>query len=381
MFASPNLARFWQNACNPCNFGLLMAIRLALAVLLVQLSAIAQTQPATRGAKAFVLEASGDAFVPWGFNYDRDARFRLIEDYWEDEWATVESDFREMKALGANVVRVHLQFGAFLEAPGKANEKALAQLVKLTKLAEENSLYLDVTGLGCYRKADVPAWYDAMSEQDRWNQQQAFWEAVAETCSKSPAIFAYDLMNEPVVPQKKVDGWLDPHELGGLSYVQYITKDVAGRKREEVARAWVKQMVGAIRKHDAGRLITLGMLPTVDAGFMPRDMAKELSYLSVHIYPEKGKVGDSINVLRQFAVGKPVVIEEIFPLRADTNEVGEFIKESKPYANGWMGFYWGKTPDELRQSNEMSDALMLGWLELFQKLRSEMLATTRPAGG
>jgi len=29
-------------------------------------------------------------------------------DYWEDEWATVEKDFHEMRRPGANVVRVHL---------------------------------------------------------------------------------------------------------------------------------------------------------------------------------------------------------------------------------------------------------------------------------
>ena len=31
-----------------------------------------------------------------------------------------------------------------------------------------------------------------------------------------------------------------------------------------------------------------------------------------------------------------------------------------------MGFYWGKTPAECRASNELADALTLGWLELFQ---------------
>ncbi|MCA9051446.1 MAG: hypothetical protein KDA89_22060, partial [Planctomycetaceae bacterium] len=58
----------------------------------------------------FVLAESGRAFVPWGFNYDHDADGRLLEDYWEEHWAEVESAFREMKALGATVTRIHLQF-------------------------------------------------------------------------------------------------------------------------------------------------------------------------------------------------------------------------------------------------------------------------------
>jgi hypothetical protein len=30
-------------------------------------------------------------------------------------------------------------------------------------------------------------------------------------------------------------------------------------------------------------------------------------------------------------------------------------------------FYWGKPPEELRRSKTISDALTLGWLELFEK--------------
>src|SRR4051812_47650957 len=51
----------------------------------------------------FVGAGSGKRFVVWGLNYDRDDDGRLLEDYWENEWATVAEDFQEMKALGANV--------------------------------------------------------------------------------------------------------------------------------------------------------------------------------------------------------------------------------------------------------------------------------------
>jgi hypothetical protein len=36
-----------------------------------------------------------------GFNYDHDDKGRLIEDYWEDEWPTVEKHFGQAKQLGA----------------------------------------------------------------------------------------------------------------------------------------------------------------------------------------------------------------------------------------------------------------------------------------
>jgi hypothetical protein len=40
---------------------------------------------------------------------------------------------------------------------------------------------------------------------------------------------------------------------------------------------------------------------------------------------------------------------------------------SKKHAAGWLRFYWGKPPDELRRSKTIPDALTLGWLELFER--------------
>jgi hypothetical protein len=105
--------------------------------------------------KGFILVPSGRPFVPWGFNYDHDDKGRLIEDYWDDEWPTVEAHFGQMKKLGANVVRVHLQLGKFMDAPDKPNGKALDRLGKLLALAERLRLYLDLTGLGCTQYLQV----------------------------------------------------------------------------------------------------------------------------------------------------------------------------------------------------------------------------------
>src|SRR5437899_668248 len=130
-------------------------------------------------SSGFVAGPAARPFTPWGFNYDHDAKGRLIEDYWHDDWSMVEAHFAQMKQLGANVVRVHLQLGKFMTAADRPNEKQLARLAKLIQLAESTGLYLDVTGLGCYHKKDVPAWYDALGEQERWDVQARFWEAVA----------------------------------------------------------------------------------------------------------------------------------------------------------------------------------------------------------
>ena len=209
------------------------------------------SDPAGRSGPAILPGRVGGRFVPWGFNYDHDENGRLLEDYWEAEWPKVVADFREMKDLGANVVRVHLQLGKFMNGPAEPNPRSLDRLAKLLALAEQTGLYLDLTGLGCYRKTDVPAWYDALDEPARWAVQARFWEAVATRCAGSPAVFCYDLMNEPVVPggRREPGEWLGP-PFGEFHYVQFITLEQKGRPRPEIARAWVETLVKAIRRVD-----------------------------------------------------------------------------------------------------------------------------------
>ena len=62
-----------------------------------------------------------------------------------------------------------------------------------------------------------------------------------------------------------------------------------------------------------------------------------------------------------------MVIEETFPLRCSLDEFWQFVEGSRKVAAGWVGFYWGKPPEELRRSKTIGDAMTLGWLEFFQK--------------
>lgn len=322
----------------------------------------------------FVCAESGSRFVAWGFNYDHDDSGRLLEDYWEEEWSTVVEDFREMKDLGANLVRVHLQLAKFMEAAGRPNERALEQLGRLVELAETTGLYLDVTGLGCYHKKDVPGWYDAMDEAQRWSVQALFWEAVAETCAKSNAVFCYDLMNEPLLPgaNDKEDRWLGD-EFGGKHFMQRITLDLAGRSRKQVARAWVRKLVAAVRKHDEHHMITVGAVPWVHTFpsakplFYSKEVGEDLDFVSVHFYPKKGEVNRALTALKAYDVGKPLLIEETSPLWCSEEEFDAFIDASCESVDGYVGFYWGKTIDEYsRPPTDMGDSIMRDWLDYFR---------------
>ena len=224
---------------------------LLACVLFLQPQLLAHAQPPAiklSGDGQHFVDADGKPFRVWGVNYDHDDEGRLIEDYWNSDWPRVVEDMQEIKALGANVVRVHLQVGKFMAAPDQPSQAALDKLKELIQLAEKLGLYLDVTGLGCYHKADVPAWYDKLDEDGRWKVQAQFWRAIAKTCQGSPSIFCYDLMNEPIMSGDKPETeWLTG-ELGGKFFVQRVTLDMKGRTREQVADAWVKQLTQAIRE-------------------------------------------------------------------------------------------------------------------------------------
>jgi hypothetical protein len=197
---------------------------------------------------------------------------------------------------------------------------------------------------------------------------------VAGPRAASPAVFCYDVMNEPVVPGgSRQDGdWLGP-PFGGKHFVQFITLDQANRSRPDIARQWVHQLAVALRQKDKRHLITVGLVDWsldrkgLTSGFMPDKVAHDLDFVSVHLYPKKGKIDEALETLAGFMVGKPVVIEETFPLACSLEELERFIEASKKNAAGWIGFYWGKSPDELRRSTSISDAIALGWLEFFER--------------
>ena len=319
----------------------------------------------------FDTAATHQPFSPLGFNYDHDRDGRLIEDYWDAEWSTIEEDFAEMKQLGANVVRIHLQFGRFMENESVPHAPALGKLRELIALAEKTELYLDLTGLACYHKADVPAWYDALSEDQRWDAQANFWTAVAGAVRESPAVFCYDLMNEPVSPggKRKAGEWLGP-AFGDKTFVQVISLDQADRPRPEIALAWTRHLKAAIRKVDTQRMMTIGMVdwsldrPGLTSGFVPSVIGPELDFIAVHLYPESGKLKENLATLDGFRIGKPVIIEEIFPLKCSSEEIGVFLDAGD--VSGVMGFYWGQRIAELTPPQTIGEGMTRAWLEFFE---------------
>ena len=106
-----------------------------------------------------------------------------------------------------------------------------------------------LTGLGCYHKDEIPA-YDAMDESRPLEGPGALLarDSFQTSAKTSPAIFCYDLMNEPVPSgDRKGEDWLPGQPMGDCYFVQRLTTDMRGRTEQEVAKAWIAGMSAAIR--------------------------------------------------------------------------------------------------------------------------------------
>lgn len=334
----------------------------------------------SKDGRGFAFNKSGQKFTPWGFNYDHDRTGRLLEYYWKAEWNTVAADFEEMKALGANTVRIHLQVSRFMISSQQVSQESLDRLARLLKLAQNTGLYVDITGLGCYDKPDVPGWYNALSEQERWRVQARFWQAIARTCRKSPAVFCYDLMNEPVIGGSGDANDWTPGAFGDRYFVQRLTLESKGRSSQQIAKAWVNRMVDAIRKEDRVHLITVGVIPwaltwtNAKPIFYSKEASENLDFVSVHFYPKSGEVDNALRALAVYDIGKPMVIEEMFPMTCSVEELDQFIDGSRRLVSGWIGFYWGKTIAEYKQDKRtIADEITLRWLEYFVQKTPQIL--------
>lgn len=319
--------------------------------------------------KGFVLDPSGARYIPWGHNYASvDIMERLANDA-----ARVEREFAEMKAAGTNVARIHPEMPRILTGPGKVDPHALDQLKKLLKIAEDSGIHLKITGLACYKIKDRMAWYDSLDEQERWKTQAFFWETIARACAESPAVFAYDLVNEPAAVGKPADGWY-MGKMGDVEFCQRLSLDPGDRKGDDIFREWTQRMIAAIRAHDRTHLITMGMLPFPGAY---KTASEQLDFVSPHLYPKTGKVDDEIALLKKFDWGKPIVIGETFPLSCGVDDERDFLLRSRDIAQGWMGHWPDESPAKLAELKKtgkatIANAIWLSWVDLFKEIGPRM---------
>jgi hypothetical protein len=321
--------------------------------------------------KGFILHPSGERYVPWGHNY---ASVDILERLAKDP-ERVEREFSEMKVAGTTVARIHPELPRILSGPQEVDAKGVVSIKQLLKIAEQTGIHLKITGLANYRIKDRVAWYDELPEQDRWQTQAFFWETIARACSDSPAVFTYDLVNEPGAAGKPEDGWY-LGRMGDVEFCQRLSLNSGERSGDEIFREWTKLMVSAIHKHDKTHLITMGMLPFPGAY---KAASEQLDFVSPHLYPKTGKVDEEIALLKKFDWGKPIVIGETFPLSCGLDDERDFLLKSREFAHGWIGHWPDESPAELAELKKtgkatIQNAIWLSWVELFKEIGPQMTA-------
>src|SRR5579872_2890832 len=93
----------------------LVGLALLACLPLCRGEAVMQRVGVAADRKSFVLEASGQRFVPWGHNYGSvNILHRLSRDK-----ARVEREFAQMKSAGTTVARVHPEMPMLMLGPGE----------------------------------------------------------------------------------------------------------------------------------------------------------------------------------------------------------------------------------------------------------------------
>lgn len=317
----------------------------------------------------FVYSTSGKRFVPWGHNY---ASVDVLKRMEEDP-ERVARELMEMKQAGTTVARIHPELPRLLSGPKQTNPKGVDGLRRLIDAAERSGIYLKLTGLANYTIADRPVWYDSLSEEERWQAQAFYWETVAGICEKSPAIFAYDLVNEPASVGKPEEGWYTGR-MGDVEFCQRLSLNPGKRSGDDILREWTSIMISAIRNKDTYHLITMGMLPFPNAY---KAASEKVDFVSPHLYPKTSKIDEELELLKRFDWGKPIVIGETFPLSCPAEDLREFLLKSRGTAAGWIGHWPDQSPAQLRSLKDsgkasIQNAIWLSWVELFEEIGPQM---------
>jgi endo-1,4-beta-mannosidase len=315
-----------------------------------------------------------------------------------------------MKELGMNCVRVFLTYGSFCEEAGKLKPDGLEKFDRFLELAEQAGIYVHPTGPDHWEGS--PKWgATAIDDERNVSALEAFWRLFASRYRGRQVIFAYDLKNEPEVRwdgegmkekwnewlQKKygseqalASGWgrTNQARLGDAPIPE--SKDALNSRelvdyqafREDLADAWTRRQVEAIKSADPNALVTVGFIqwsvPSVLPGlrhyaaFRPQRQAKFLDFLEVHFYPlargafeykspedETANLAYVESVVREVArPGKPVVLAEFgwygggkpkfdggsHPAATDVQQARYcrgVVETTAPFVTGWLnwGFY------------------------------------------
>ena len=311
----------------------------------------------------FAERDSGRPYIPFGTNY-YDPHTGWAPKIWRQfDAEKVREHFRIMRGLGVNCARVFLAAAYFQPAADAVEQAALTKLDSLVEIARESGIRLMLTGPDHWE--GWPSYWnpDRFAGENSLQALERFWIVLGNRYRGEPAIFAWDLLNEPELPwfieewRPLWNAWLKETygnwEAIKVAWGNELTeKDQWGqltvpedrpdannprlrdwqRFREHLADRWVRRQVEALRKADPTHLITVGYIqwsyplirhgnPGRYAAFNPHRQASLLDFVTIHFYPILGdpfgseenwtkNIGYLQAVLAYCHAGKPVVLGE-----------------------------------------------------------------------
>jgi hypothetical protein len=387
-----------------------------------------------RDKNIFIYKDTEKEFIPFGVNYDHDYDFKLIEDYWSDKHK-ISEDFAYIKKLGFNVVRIHLQQFVYLMDKTKMSNTALKNLDWILHEAEKNNLYLDITGLGRYKgiipkwyrnlndagriEADAFFWkiiserykgrgvifcFDLQNEptinyddkvgyvgppfDDGYHYINRHFQDISKAW-KSYLLKKYNTEG------KFKESWLkekfQTYEF--FEKTKMKVPDIFSSKEQNsdfinfkdmLALKWLSKLSNVVKDTDSSRLVTLGLcginLPYSKyySSFSPESIKPYVDFICIHFVPNTitqepycDNAEEFIKQIKTAYVGKPLIVEEFFPLVPLDKLYSNFVKPVKQYVNGWISYYWGKPINELKKSDKISDQITADWLKYFSENKNK----------
>ncbi len=320
---------------------------------------------------AFVGAVTGSTLRVWGGDLPLEADIEAMV-----------ADFRDVRRMGLNVIRLGLETEDYLDAPAcetcdpTVDTAAIDYLGDLALAAEQTGLYLDITGLGIAYHHHNGSWFDSLdaspeAEVRRWAAQELFWRAVATELRTRTSVAWYDLINEPTMGVPATT-WCFQADLAAdeLCWNPNLVKsltDPANPSRQrtmiEVARAWTTRMRDAIKvgAGDTVHPVAVGQLPF--CGAAPYQASSEIADFDlVHVYPSDATLAADINTVNNCKrTGRTLVVEETY-LSAWYDNLERFFDSTQGRSAGYLGHIIGGTPVQLLDwLNSHDQATEPGW--------------------
>ena len=341
-----------------------------------------------QGGQGFVERNSGRSYIPFGTNY-YDPHTGWAPKLWRRfDAEKVREHFHVMSRMGINCARIFLTAGSFQPTAETIEEQALTKLDVLIRIARENNIRLILTGPDHWEGQPNYWKPDRYAGQAALQALERFWDVIGRRYRGEPAIFAWDLLNEPHLPwfveqwRPKWNTWLhktygnrealkkgwgdELKETDAWDHVAVPDDRPDGgnprlldwqRFREYLADQWVRRQVEAIRQADPSHLVTVGYIqwsyplvrpgnPSRYAAFNPQRQVSWLDFVTIHFYP---------------TLGSPFQSEENWQKNISyLQAVLAYCHTGKPVVLGEFGWYGGGAPQHHPYLSERQQAQWIG---------------------